>query len=109
MFGYSGFNRIGYDSPMDTNPFIPGTQLHPLDADPFTPGIQLPGSINRVPHYDGPFDTNPFLAGTQVGGMTVSPVGMTSISPMGYGSIGYGAPLCGTTYTTTTTYGPRYF
>ena len=103
MFGYGSFGRIGYDSPMDTNPFIP--QLSPFDADPTRPGIQLPGSINAIPHYSSPYDTNPYLAGTQLGG------GYGGCYGGGYGGYGLGGGLGGTTVTTTyTTYGsPGFF
>ena len=88
------YGRVGYASPFDTNPFIPGTQLSPFDADPFTPGIQLAGTPNYIPHYSSPIDTNPFLAGTQVGPVTLGGC---------YGGFGVNE-----TVTTTTTYGPAY-
>jgi hypothetical protein len=105
MYGYGSFGRIGYDSPMDTNPFIPGTQLSPFDADPTRPGIQLPGAINGIPHYSSPYDTNPYLAGTQLGG------GIGGCYGGGYGVGGYGlGGLGGTVTTTYTSYGtPGFF
>ena len=66
--GYGGgFGGFGYASPMDTNPYLPGTQTSMFDADPTRPGIQLPGAINGIPHYSSPYDTNPYVAGTQTG------------------------------------------
>lgn len=59
---------VGYSSPWDTNPYMPGTQLW--------------GSPNIIPHYSSPFDTNPFMSGTQTG-----------FGGMGYGGMGYGG--CG--------------
>ena len=92
--GY-GFGMPGYSSPMDTNPYVPGTQLNPYDADPTRPGVQLPGAINGMPHYSSPIDTNPFVAGTQVGGMTIGQPGM---------GMGMGMGMGGAYTTTTTTY-----
>ena len=60
---------VGYASPWDTNPYMPGTQLY--------------GSPNIIPHYSSPFDTNPYVSGTQIGGMGYGGMGM------GYGG-GYG-------------------
>lgn len=68
---YGGFNNCyggyGYSSPMDTNPYLPGTQTSVFDSDPTRPGIQLPGSINGIPHYSSAYDTNPYLSGNQYG------------------------------------------
>lgn len=120
-FGVPGYTAPGYASSMDTNPFVPGTQLNPYDADPTRPGVQLAGtSINGIPHYSSPIDTNPFVSGTQVGGMTIDGpggfgvgVGMGGMGGMGYGGVGYGG-VGGTTYTTTTTtygtgFGPGFY
>ena len=68
----NNLNGFGYASPMDTNPFIPGTQTSCFDSDPTRPGIQAPGSVNRVPHYSSQYDTNPYLSGTQLPGSSRS-------------------------------------
>lgn len=93
--GIPGYTTPGYASTLDSNPFVPGTQINPYDADPTRPGVQLPGSINGIPHYSSPIDTNPYIAGTQVGGMGMGGMGM------GMGGMGMGM---GGSYTTTTTY-----
>ena len=102
--GYHGINAVPhYDSPYDTNLFVPGTQPgfcnygginavphydSPYDTNPYVagtqPGVGYGGLINAVPHYDSPYDTNPYVAGTQPGGI---------------GYVGIGGP---TTVTTTT-------
>ena len=88
----------GYSSPVDTNPYVPGTQLNPYDADPTLPGVQIAGtSINGIPHYSSGLDTNPYVSGTQIGGVCVDP-------GLGLGG-GYGAGYT----TTTTTYGNTFY
>ena len=66
-YGMGGYG-VGYSSPMDTNPYAPGTQFNAFDSDPTRPGVQMPGSLNGVPHYSSGYDTNPYLSGNQGGG-----------------------------------------
>ena len=69
---------VGYASPWDTNPYMPGTQLW--------------GTPNLIPHYDSPWDTNPYVSGTQTGfgGMGYGGYGMG----LGSYGMGYGMGTC---------------
>ena len=64
--GYGGYGA-GYSSSMDSNPYMPGTQISGYDTDLTRPGVQGYGSINGIPHYSSGYDTNPYLSGTQGG------------------------------------------
>lgn len=66
MYGYGGYG-YGYSSGMDSNPYMPGTQINRFDTDLTRPGVQGYGSINGMPHYSSAYDTNPYLSGTQGG------------------------------------------
>lgn len=65
-YGYNGFGA-GYASSMDSNPYLPGTQINRFDTDLTRPGVQGYGSINGMPHYSSAYDTNPYISGTQSG------------------------------------------
>lgn len=64
---YGGGYGAGYSSSMDSNPYVPGTQISGYDTDLTRPGVQGYGSINGIPHYSSGCDTNPYISGTQTG------------------------------------------
>ena len=80
--GFAGFGE-GYASSMDSNPYMPGTQINRFDTDLTRPGVQGYGSVNGMPHYSSAYDTNPYVSGTQMGGMGMGMGGM------GMGGMGY--------------------
>ena len=106
MYG-GGYGGPGYSSNLDSNPYLPGTQVNPYDADPTRPGVQIAGtSVNGVPHYSNAYDQNPYVSGTQVGGVTND----NPLGGVGYtGGVGGYTGTTTTTYTTQTGYGQQYY